>query len=267
MAALKSGDVARRIADGYRLAMYLDPDPSEEALLNSNDPYIECYPLPHVCAAGDRVWGATRATHTTIHPTHGFSTGVGFSYSPDFPIYCLFYAESPRLALTENKMTLNCLPSCQYRVIEPRLLPPGALVWTDAEPDRTDLLARSIQTGSSHRIVFKDESGILRSHPLDLAFLYGDNRVEFSIEQQVLPASFTAPEQFEEMFRSKVPNFDVIAARGEFSTQTSASVYASYRKITGDGRSQSIADVLNDTHKPCRNVTVYSDSPLDQVAD
>ncbi|NMM43475.1 hypothetical protein HH303_03225 [Rhodospirillaceae bacterium KN72] len=253
-------DIEKKIADGYRLSVYLEPNPEIESLKKANDPYIEAYSLPHICVQNGQVWGATRSTHAIIEPGKGYSPGLGFAYSLTFPLYCIFFANNGKDAIDNTGFKIKLLSARQYRILEPRLHAPGEKVWSSDAPDDTDSLAASIHRGKAHRAVFRDQNGILRSHPLDLTFLFETgNRVELHLEHAFLPPPFVDPTEFEVRLRKLIPNFDTATAAPTFAAQTDAAPFSSYRKFGSDGTGQTYSEILTGQYSHYQSISVFAD--------
>lgn len=253
-------DIERKIADGYRLSVYLEPNPDVESLKKANDPYIEAYALPHICVENGHIWGATRSTHAVAEPGKTTSPGLGFAYSLTFPLYCIFAADHTKDAIDHKRLTIKLLSARQYRVLEPRLNAPGEKVWCSDAPNDTDRLAASIRMGNAHRAVFRDSNDILRSHPLDLTFLFEtDNRVELHLEHAFLPPCFMGPVEFETRIRASIPNFETTTAAPTFAAQTETAPFATYRKFAPDGSGQTLSEILSGQHSRYQSITVFAD--------
>ena len=137
--------------------------------------------------------------------------------------------------------------------------PAGPCVWRDTQPNNLNALNASIQAGNEHYITFIDQNDILRSHPLDLAFLFPDSgAVEFRIEHAALPEVFYDPVAFETKLSRSVPDLDKALASPTFGGQSAMAAYLTFRCIDGSGTAYGVPDIQPDTRHACTNVKVYS---------
>lgn len=199
---------ADAIMHGHRISVVLEPDPNFGGYLNALPRYLESYPLPHLSAVGETVWGATRRGHG-LEMDGRIASHLGFVYTNALDLYVLYNAiddpSDPRSAQVQIKMN----SARQYAALDLVDLPPSVKVWTSAAPKETDALAASVRAGYPHRIVWREAGGLVRAHPLDLAFLFQETGdVSFRVEAAILPSILADPAAFAARCRDAVPGFD-----------------------------------------------------------
>lgn len=247
------------VARGERLSVVLEPETRNSDLKHRRPRYIETYSLPHVCVQSGQVWGATRRTHLVHKPKDRIDSVVGFLYTDAMPLYGLFSYLDEMGAIEKKALIVKLLSARQYRSLILVTRPAGACVWTDVEPMRTDALDASIRAGNSHYITFTDPDGILRSHPLDLAFLFPDSHgVEFRTEHCVLPEVFLSPAAFKDKLHRSTSDLDGLLERPDFNAQSAMRAYLGFQCIDGSGRAYGTDDIRQDTRHHCTGISVYA---------
>ncbi|WP_420418128.1 hypothetical protein [Pacificispira sp.] len=188
---------ADAILEGYRLSVVLEPDPSAGTYLESLSRYVECYPLLHVVAQGEDVWGATRRTHGLVDDSGNLTSQLGFIYTNALPIYVLYNSIDDPADSRSSATNIKINSAAQYRVMDFVLRESGAPVWDHREPQGLSALEESIRAGNDHFIVTQDAEGTVRSNPLDLVFVYQDKPcADFRVVSAHLPAILQDPVGF-----------------------------------------------------------------------
>jgi hypothetical protein len=104
-----------------------------------------------------------------------------------------------------------------------------------------------------------DQIGILRSHPLDLAFVFPDSdEAEFRIEHAVLPEVFYDPIAFEEKLSISFSDMDGALNNPRFSGDSTMRAYLAFRCIDGTGSAYGVSEIMTDTRHTCTNIRVHS---------
>ncbi|MDF1750753.1 MAG: hypothetical protein P1V34_17960 [Alphaproteobacteria bacterium] len=251
--------LAAAIADGARLSVFLEPESEKNTLAHPRPRYIESYPLPHICVKDDQVWGATRRTHLTHKPGDRVDSVTSFTYTDALPLYCLSSYNDEIALLQKRTLLTRLLSAKQYRRLELIARPAGPCVWRDTQPKNLSALDTSIQAGHAHYITFIDPNGTLRSHPLDLAFLFPESGdVEFRIEHAALPEAFFDPIAFETKLSRSIPDLEKSLNNPAFGGQSTMAAYLTFRCIDGTGSAYGITDIQPNTRHTCTDVKVYA---------
>lgn len=236
MSDLDGPELANLVAEGGRLSVVLEPFPNSEDLGKPLDHYIECYSLPHVCAQGTSVWGATRKSHVVHKESKGLESIISFFYTNAFPLYGFLQCRDELRGLQNGAATVRLLSQTQYQTVRFITREPGLLVWRDKEPDDVDSLIKSIQSGCSHYATFKDRFNVVRSHPLDLVFVFPEtNSVRILVEHAILPEVFFNPEEFLGKLSRSVSNFEKSIQSPKFHGQADMTAFSGFRRIDGSG--------------------------------
>ncbi len=251
--------LAAAIADGARLSVFLEPEFEKSTLAHPRPRYIESYPLPHICVKDGQVWGATRRTHLTHKPGDRIDSVVSFAYTDSLPLYCLSSYNDEMAVLNKRTLLTRLLSANQYRRLDLIARAAGPCVWRDTQPNNLKTLNASIQAGNGHYITFTDHNSIMRSHPLDLAFLFPDSgAVEFRIEHTALPEVFYDPIAFETKLSRSVPDLEKALANPDFGGESAMAAYLTFRCIDGSGSAYGVADIVSNTRHTCTDVRVYA---------
>lgn len=262
MSQADSFSLAARVAAGERLSVVLEPDKEHNGLRDPLPRYVEAYPLPHVCAQDGRVWGATRRTHLVQKLGERSDSVVSFFYTDAAPLYGLFNHDGDMATLGKMFLKTRVFSAKQYRALRFETRPAGTLVWRSDTPDDVDALATSIDGGAGHYVVFVDgevEDAPMRSHPLDLAFLFPDSGdVRVFAEHALLPEPFLNPRGFMDKLNRSVADLSTQLENRNFGGQSLMAAYPGYRRIDGNGASFGPTELLRNQSKPVRDIKIFA---------
>lgn len=257
-----SPSLAARVAAGARLSVVLEPDEEHDGLGHPLPRYVETYPLPHACVQDGCVWGATRRTHLVHKLGERIDSVVSFFYTDAAPLYGLFNHDGDMATLGKMALTTRVFSAKQYRALRFETRPAGPLVWRSDAPDAVEALAGSINGGAAHYVVFVDgaeEDAPVRSHPLDLAFLFPDSGdVRVFVEHALLPECFLNPRGFLDKLNRSVTDLNKQLENKSFGGQSVMAAYPSYRRIDGDGASYGPTELLRNQSKPVRDIRIFA---------
>ena len=251
--------LAKAVAAGERLSVVLEPVPNSKELGRPLDLYVECYPLPHVCIQDGKVWGATRRGHVVHAEGKLIDSIVSFFYTNAAPLYGFVHCRDEMAALKGGTATVRVLSQRQYQVVRFTSVAAGKLVWSDETARATDALRESVEAGNGHYVVYRDEAGIVRSHPLDLAFVFpASNTVRLMPEHAILPEPFIDPAAFLEKLRASVADFDARILLPKFHGQSDMLTFSSFRRIEGNGHCFDPAGLLNGRRLRVTDIRVFA---------
>lgn len=224
------GSLIDAVCEGRRLAVVLRPN---NAVIGSEmEDYDESYALPFVYVEKGVLAGLTRTSHMLRKRDNVVET-IGFSYSPDIPVYSLIY---PTLQ-SRGTIVTKINASVQYDSMQFRDLEAGPLRYRYESGAGEDLgLAGSIAEGRSHYGVMGFGGDRVIGFPIDIAYdFYRSGRREFRAECFVTSTHVLSPAKFRDSMYQTNPNAAEMMAMPRFTVSREMPATATYLRVFGDG--------------------------------
>lgn len=253
------------IRDGHRLSIYLEPDSSQENYVMPVPHYCETYPLVHVCIEDDVVWGAARHGHVMHTPGGPLKGLLTFFYTNALPVYGFCHYMEPLAVLRNNQIGTSLLSVEQYDAKRFVIRPAGDQVWSAEAPSDIDALSHAISDGRPFYGVYTDERGVLRSHPLDLAFVYPELRqICVTFEHALLPEPFISPTLFHGKFRRSIPvddekQFLDVLTNKQFKILTDMAFFSAFRRMDRDAAPYGFDGMLTNGKHACKGLKIFAE--------